>query len=100
MSAKTVRSEEFKVQGKKIVGKVKELIHAGNVRRLIVLNREGKALLDLPLTIGVIGAVLAPQLAVLGAIVALLVDGSLVIEKSREATDEAVDESVEAMFDI
>ncbi|HRW09101.1 MAG TPA: DUF4342 domain-containing protein [Caldilineaceae bacterium] len=100
MSEKTPRVEEFKVQGEKIVGKVKELIRAGNVRRLIVKNRDGKPLIDIPLTVGVIGAVLAPQLAVLGAIVALLVDGSLVVEKTSEVTDEMMDESAEAMFEI
>jgi hypothetical protein len=75
------RSEEFQFSGDALLGKVKELLHAGNVRRLIVKNEEGRIIVDMPLTVGVVGTLLAPQLAALGAIAALVLRGTIVIEK-------------------
>jgi len=96
MSEQKVRIEEIKVRGSKLFEKVKELVHAGNIRRLIIKNKDGKALVDIPLTIGVIGTLLAPQLALIGAVVALFIDGSIVVEKTTEVDEEAV----ENMFEI
>jgi hypothetical protein len=75
------KSEEFQFSGDALLGKVKEILHAGNVRRLIVKNEEGRVIVDMPLTVGVVGTLLAPQLAALGAIAALLLRGTIVIEK-------------------
>lgn len=75
------RSEEFQFSGDALLGKVKEILHAGNVRRLIVKNEEGRVIVDMPLTVGVVGTLLAPQLAALGAIAALVLRGTIVIEK-------------------
>jgi hypothetical protein len=73
--------EEFQFSGDSLLAKIKEVIHEGNVRRIIIKNEEGKALVDIPLTIGVVGTLLAPQLAAIGAIAALVLKGSIVIEK-------------------
>jgi CBS domain-containing protein len=79
-----VRTEEFNVSGDVLMAKIKELLHEGNIRRLTVKNEEGKTLVTIPLTIGVVGALLAPQLAALGAIAALITRGSIVVEKVEE----------------
>jgi len=78
------RSEEFQFSGDTLLGKIKELIRAGNVRRVVIKNEEGRVLIDIPLTLGVVGTLLAPQLAAIGAIAALVLKGSIVIEKEVE----------------
>lgn len=75
------RSEEFQFSGDTLLGKIKEIVRAGNVRRVIIKNEEGRVLIDIPLTLGVVGTLLAPQLAAIGAIAALVLKGSIVIEK-------------------
>lgn len=77
-------SEEFQFSGDSLLAKVKEIIRQGNVRRLIIKNEEGRPLVDIPLTIGVVGTLLAPQLAAIGAIAALVLRGTIVIEKEPE----------------
>ena len=83
--------EEFKVSGDALLGKVKELIKEGNVRRIIIKNKENKQLVELPLTIGVVGAVLAPVLAAVGAIAALVTECTIVVE--REVTEGSTSDS-------
>jgi hypothetical protein len=84
MSGEKVRIEEFELSGDEVVAKVKELVHEGNIRRIILKNEEGRTLIDIPLTLGVVGALLAPQLAALGAIAALVTHGTIVVEKVEE----------------
>ena len=79
--------EEFKVNGSELIDKIKELIHEGNIRRLTLKNDEGKTLIEIPLTLGLVGAALAPVLAAVGAIAALAAQLTLVVEKIEE-TDE------------
>ncbi len=74
-------TEEFRVNGEEILTKVKELVREGNIRSIIIKNDDGKTLIDIPLTVGVVGTVIAPQLAAIGAIAALLSHGTIVIEK-------------------
>ena len=74
-------TEEFKVSGGEIINKVKEIIHEGNVRRIILKDDEGKTFMEIPLTIGVVGAIFAPLLAAIGAIAALVSDLTIVVEK-------------------
>jgi hypothetical protein len=81
MSEEKVRTEEFQVKGEEIVSKIKELLHEGNIRRVIIKNESGRTLIDIPLTFGVVGALVAPQLAAIGAIAALLSHGTIVVEK-------------------
>jgi hypothetical protein len=82
----TKTTEEFKVSGEDLLKKVKSLIAEGNVRRITVRNKDGKTVVELPLTVGVVGAVLAPPLAAVGAIAALITECTLVVE--REVTEE------------
>jgi uncharacterized membrane protein YvbJ len=78
--AKVVR-EEFAVSADNLIEKVKELLHEGNVTRIIVKDEKGKVLLEIPATIGVIGVVLAPWLAALGVIAALVTNCTMVVER-------------------
>lgn len=74
-------TEEHKVPGEKLVERVKDLIREGNARRVIVKNEEGQTLIEIPLTFGVVGAVLIPVWVALGAIAALATSYTLVVEK-------------------
>jgi hypothetical protein len=77
-------TEEFTVNGEELLGKVKSLINEGNIRRIIIKDEAGKTLVELPLTIGVVGALIAPVLAAVGAIAALVTKCTIVVER-REA---------------
>ncbi|HAL16349.1 MAG TPA: hypothetical protein DCP32_06245 [Anaerolineaceae bacterium] len=76
-----VKFEEFRVDGEQLLAKVKEIIHEGNVRRIIIKNEKGEVLVELPLTIGVVGALLIPVWAAVGAIAALAARLTIVVEK-------------------
>lgn len=78
------RTEEFKVDGEQLLAKVKQLISEGNVRRIIIKNKEGKSLIELPLTIGVVGAVLAPMLAAVGTVAALVTECTIAVERDEK----------------
>jgi DNA-binding Lrp family transcriptional regulator len=78
--------EEFKVSGEAVVGRVKEIIREGNVRRITIKNEEGKTLFEIPLTFGIVGALLLPQLAALGAVGALIAKLSITIEREDDTT--------------
>jgi hypothetical protein len=80
-----VRYEEFKVDGDKLLAKIKEIIHEGNVRRIIVKNEKSETLIEVPLTVGVVGAILLPVWAALGAIAALAVNFTIVVEKIADS---------------
>ena len=75
------RTEEFKVNGEELLKKVKELIAEGNIRKITIRNKDGKNIVELPLTVGVVGAVLAPPLAAVGAIAALVTECTIVVER-------------------
>ncbi len=81
MSDSDAHTEEHRVSGEGLVARVKELIREGNVRRIIVKNEDGRAILEIPLTFGVVGAVLMPVWVALGAIAALAGSYTLVVEK-------------------
>lgn len=76
-----VRKEEFQVTGDAVVAKIKELIHEGNVRRITLKNEEGKILIEIPLTLGVVGVILLPVWAAIGAIAALAANLTILVEK-------------------
>jgi len=84
MSEERVRTEEFQVSGDALVAKIKELVHEGNVRHIAIKNEDGRTLVDIPLTLGVVGTLLAPQLAAIGAIAALVADCTILVEKEAE----------------
>jgi hypothetical protein len=76
-----VRTEEFSVSGKELINKVEDLVHQGNIRRIMIKNPEGKVLMEIPLTIGVVGALLLPTIAALGVIAALVTQCTIAVEK-------------------
>lgn len=76
--------EEYSVSGEGLVEKAKQLLHEGNVRKIIIKNKDGKTLAEFPLTVGVVGAVIAPVLAAIGAIAALATECTIVIEREIE----------------
>jgi hypothetical protein len=76
-----VRTEEHMVAGDRLVERIKELVRQGNIRRIHVKNMEGRTLLEIPLTIGVVGAVLIPVWVALGAIAALAASYTIEVEK-------------------
>ena len=81
MTNEKVHVEEFQVKGDELVAKVKEIVHEGNVRRLSIKNEDGKTLVEMPLTVGVLGVLLLPMWAALGAIAALVADCTISVEK-------------------
>ena len=81
MSQEKVRYEEFKVDGDALVAKIKDLVHQGNVRRIIIKNDRGETLFEIPLTIGVVGVVLLPVWVAIGAIAALAANFTIVVER-------------------
>lgn len=78
------RTEEFKVNGEDLIKKVKDIIAEGNARRITIKNKEGRSIIELPLTIGVVGAALAPLLAAIGAIAALVTECTIVVERDEK----------------
>ena len=77
------RTEEFRVKGEELIAKIKTLIHEGNIRRIIIKDKDGKILIEFPLTFGVVGLVLTPTLAAVGAIAALVTEATIVVEKDK-----------------
>lgn len=73
--------QRIKVKGEELLAKVRELVHEGNIRRITVTDASDRTILEIPLTAGVIGAVLAPMLVAIGAIAALAKDYTLDIER-------------------
>ena len=83
MSQDKVRTEEFRVSGEELLGRIKGLVHEGNIRRIVIKNKDGGTVMEIPLTIGVVGALLVPTLAAVGAIAALLTEATVVVEKAE-----------------
>lgn len=84
MSESKSSKEEFRVSGEELLAKVKEIIREGNVRRLIIKDKDGKTLVEIPLTVGVVGIVLAPVLAAVGAIAALVSECTILVERTDD----------------
>ena len=76
-----VTEDSFSVSGEELLKKIKELIREGNVREITIENKEGKTVMVLPLTVGVIGAALLPPLAAVGAIAALLSECTIRVKR-------------------
>jgi hypothetical protein len=81
MSEEKFHTEEFHINGEELLAKIKKLVHEGNIRRISIKNKEGKTVMEIPMTFGVVGALIAPQLAAIGAIAALLTEATVVVEK-------------------
>ena len=85
MGEEKTLTEEIQTTGEELVAKVKELVREGNVRRIVVKDDEGKTLVEIPLTLGVVGALIAPVAAALGAIAALVTDCTIIVEKVEDS---------------
>ena len=83
MSESETWTEEIKVKGEGLVAKIKELVHEGNVRRVTIKNEEGEVVVEFPLTLGVVGALLVPTLAAVGAVAALVTNCTIVVEREE-----------------
>jgi len=75
------QAEQYQLTGEQVIVKVRELLHEGNVRRIIIKNEAGHTIAEFPLTIGLVGAVLAPMLAAVGAVAALIIDCTIEVER-------------------
>ena len=78
-----MNTEEFKVSGEQLLAKLRELLHEGTIRRISIKDKDGKVLIEFPLAFGVVGLVLAPTLAAVGAIAALVTEATIVVEKEQ-----------------
>lgn len=85
--------ESFSIHGVNLLEKVKQLIEEGNVRKITITDKTGKELASFPLTVGVVGALLMPMLAAIGAIAALVTECTITVE--REETAEPIKEEKE-----
>ena len=83
MSEQKTWTEEVKVAGEGLVAKIKELVHEGNVRRISIKNEKGEVVVEFPLTLGVVGALLVPTLAAVGAVAALVTNCTIVVEREE-----------------
>ena len=81
------RTEEFKLDGGKVLDKIKDLIHQGNIRRIILKNEDGKTLIEIPLALGLVGAALLPIFAAVGALAAVVTRMVIVVEKVQDPGD-------------
>jgi hypothetical protein len=88
MPTKLPRVEEFQVTGHQLLAAIKDLIHEGNIRRISIRNSRGVTLLEIPLVVGLAGAVFAPVWAALGAFAALVAKCTLVVEREGSAHDD------------
>ena len=75
--------EEFKIKGEDLLSKFKQLIAEGNVRRIIIKDKDNKTIIEVPLTIGVVGIVLAPSVAAVGTIAALVSECTIIVERTK-----------------
>ncbi len=98
MSKEKVHTETVEVEGDHLLAKVKEIVREGNVRRITITNEKGKRLLVIPLTLGVVGAVLLPVYAAVGALAAVMTKCTIEIERKGDKKDEAKVSEVKRTF--
>ena len=87
MPAPSPRVEECQVTGEELVAAIKDLVHQGNIRRIAIRNANGVTLLEIPLVVGLAGAVLLPVWAAIGALAALVAKCTLVIERIEDGSE-------------
>jgi len=80
--------EEFKVNGEEVLSKIKELIKEGNITRILLKNEKDEVIMEIPLTFALVGALLAPIFAAIGAAAALLTKCTIVVERKGEKEEE------------
>lgn len=84
MSEGKTEQTEFKISGEDLVKKLKEVVKEGNIRKIIIKNEKGTTLIEIPLTIGVVGVVLLPVWAAVGVIAAMVTNCTVIVEKERK----------------
>ena len=84
----THQKTEFKVRAEELLAKIKELIHEGNVRRIIIKNEQGVTYLEIPVTVGLLGALIAPIFAAIGALAALAANFTIEVERKEPPSQE------------
>lgn len=77
------KTEDFRVRGEDLIAKVKEIVNEGNVRKITITDKDGKVLVTFPLTFGVVGVIIAPVLAAIGAIAALVTECTISVEREE-----------------
>jgi len=95
MSAERIEKEQHRVSGDRLLAKVREIVHQDNIRRIIVKNDDGRVLIEIPLTLGVVGALLVPVWVALGAMAALVANFNIEVEKVGDAP-QAIEPPTEA----
>jgi Domain of unknown function (DUF4342) len=93
MDTERINTEELKLRGETLVSRLKELLHEGNIRRIIIKNEEDHTLIEVPLTVGVVGALLLPVWAAIGAIAALAANLTIVVERLETSMTESNESS-------
>ena len=88
MANEKTRTEVFSIKGEDLISTVKNLVHEGNIRRIAIENKDGRTLLEVPLTLGVVGVLLQPTLAALGALAAIVTECKIVVERIDEESAE------------
>ena len=83
-----ITTEKIKIEGERLLKKVKDLINEGNIRKITINDKNGKEIMSFPLTVGVVGAVVAPILVAVGALAAVLGDCEIAVEKETPAGNE------------
>jgi hypothetical protein len=84
MNTEPIRTEEFKMRGDTLLSRLKELVHEGNIRRITIKNEDEHTLIEIPLTVGLVGALLLPVWAAVGAIAALAANLTIIVERTEE----------------
>jgi cytoskeletal protein RodZ len=93
MTTDPVPAETVEVEGHNLLSKIKELIHEGNVRRLTITSEGGETLIQVPLTVGVVGALLVPTWAAIGAVAAIVTKAKIEIERVDDTSESATDDT-------
>ncbi len=81
---KDTTTKEFNVSGKDLVVKLKELLHQGNIRHIMIINNDGRTLIEVPITLGAMAVILLPVWAAIGAIAALVANCTIVVKTEKE----------------
>jgi hypothetical protein len=90
MSQTTTSTENIDVKGRHLAKKVRELVREGNVRRIVVKNSDGDTVVEMPVTVGVLGVLVAPSMAAIGGLAAVAADYSIEVERNGETTNPGV----------
>lgn len=86
MPEERTRTEEININGEDLVATIKKLVHQGNIRRITIQSKDGNTLFELPLTLGVVGALFLPTLAALGALAAIVTECTILVERIDEGS--------------